>query len=241
MTLNIVSVIPARKGSASIVDKNIRNFCGKPLISWSISQSLSSRYVSRTIVSTDSPEYQEIAVSYGSESPFLRSKQFATASSSIEPVLREVYEYLNSAEGYQVDIFALLFPTSPFRPMLMIDSCIDYYLRNQLNTLITVEESPAHATPYWTLLQEDDHVTYFDGSPLSDGICRRQDFPCQCFMKNDLLFLIDPKSLFSDKPSIYGGKTKLFDMSGHIAIDINSDRDFYLAEQLFKLSPYSVL
>ncbi len=75
--MDILAIIPARSGSKSVVDKNIRLFQGIPLIAHSIIIARKSKYITRVIVSTDSERYAEIAKEYGAETPFLRPKEIS--------------------------------------------------------------------------------------------------------------------------------------------------------------------
>ena len=68
----ILCIIPARSGSKGIIDKNIIDYNGKPLLAWSIIQAKNSKYKMKIIVSTDSEKYKKIALEYGAEVPFLR-------------------------------------------------------------------------------------------------------------------------------------------------------------------------
>ena len=70
--MQIIGLIPARSGSKGIKDKNIVDFEGKPLITHTIDSSNQSKLITRTIVSTDSRKYADIALKYGAEVPFLR-------------------------------------------------------------------------------------------------------------------------------------------------------------------------
>ncbi len=77
----ILALIPARSGSKSVVDKNIRKIAGKPMIAYSIEHAKQSKYINRIIVSTDSETYAQIAREYGAETPFLRPAEYATDTS----------------------------------------------------------------------------------------------------------------------------------------------------------------
>ena len=70
-------VIPARGGSKRIPKKNIKNFCGKPIIAWSIEQAIKSKCFDKIIVSTDDKDIAKIAKSYGAEIPFVRPKKIS--------------------------------------------------------------------------------------------------------------------------------------------------------------------
>lgn len=68
----VLAVIPARSGSKSVVDKNIRLINGKPMLAYSIEHALQTSLIDRVIVSTDSEKYASIAREYGAEVPFIR-------------------------------------------------------------------------------------------------------------------------------------------------------------------------
>ena len=70
--MSLIALIPARGGSKEIPRKNIRSFCGKPLLQWSIDIALASPSVERVIVSTDDPKIASIGKAGGAEIPFLR-------------------------------------------------------------------------------------------------------------------------------------------------------------------------
>ena len=85
--VKILAIIPARSGSKRIKNKNIRLFQNKPLLAHSIIHSLKSKYIQRTIVSTDSPMYANIATKYGAEVPFLRPKYLSDSFVHIKSII----------------------------------------------------------------------------------------------------------------------------------------------------------
>lgn len=108
-----IAIITARGGSKRIPKKNIKDFCGKPIIAYSIQAALYSGVFDEVMVSTDSEEIAEIAKIYGAEVPFMRSKKtsddFATTADVLMEVLQE-YEKL----GMSFDFMACIYPTAPF-------------------------------------------------------------------------------------------------------------------------------
>lgn len=70
-----IAIITARGGSKRIPKKNIKKFCGKPIISYSIFAALESRIFDEVMVSTDDEEIAEIAIDCGAKVPFMRSKK----------------------------------------------------------------------------------------------------------------------------------------------------------------------
>jgi CMP-N-acetylneuraminic acid synthetase len=74
---NTIAIIPARSGSKSITDKNIKLLSGHPLIAYSIAVAKLSKKIEKVIVSTDSKEYADIAKQYGAEVPFIRPDEIS--------------------------------------------------------------------------------------------------------------------------------------------------------------------
>ena len=229
-----VAIIPARGGSRGIPDKNIRDFAGKPLIAWTIELALATRGVSRVIVSTDSERIADVARKYGAEVPFLRPSEIATADTPIEPVLAHVWRWLQDNENYVADSLVLLFPTNPLRQAKHVEDSIELFYSNEVDSVLTVNESPAHYTPYWTLVRDEDGVVrYFGGKDIRSGYARRQDFPQKCYAKNDLVFVVRPGNLFEQVPSLYGAHAEVLETERAFDGDINDPEDWDLTLQRF--------
>ncbi len=122
--LEVLAIIPARGGSKGIPRKNIRDFAGFPLIAYSIAAGLQSRFVTRTIVSTDDEEIAAVARQCGAETPFLRPAEFAQDNTTDLPVFKHALDWLKQHEGYTPDIVIQLRPTSPIRPRNCVDDAI---------------------------------------------------------------------------------------------------------------------
>ena len=111
--MSSIAIITARGGSKRIPKKNIKIFCGKPIIAYSIEAALKSGCFDTVMVSTDSDEIAEIAKKYGAEVPFLRSVETSNDYATTADVLTEVVnEY--SRKGIQYDLMCCLYPTAPF-------------------------------------------------------------------------------------------------------------------------------
>ena len=128
MQPEIISIIPARGGSKGIPKKNIVLLAGKPLIAYSIGQSLQCRHIKRTIVSTDDPEIAEIAREYGAEVPFIRPKELAKDDTPDLPVFLHALDWLEKQESYLPDLIVHLRPTSPLREVKHIEEAIEKLL-----------------------------------------------------------------------------------------------------------------
>ena len=111
--MSSVAIIPARGGSKRIPRKNIRPFCGRPIIAWTIEAALGSKLFDEVMVSTDDAEIADIAASHGAAVPFLRSAETADDHATTTDVLREVLrEY--GRQGREFESACCLYPTAPF-------------------------------------------------------------------------------------------------------------------------------
>lgn len=108
-----VAIIPARGGSKRIPRKNIKNFCGKPMIAWSIEAAEASGCFDKIIVSTDDQEIATIAQQWGAEVPFIRPPELSDDFTGTIPVIRHAIEWLES-NGIQVDYACCIYATAPF-------------------------------------------------------------------------------------------------------------------------------
>ena len=149
---HVLALIPARAGSKSIPHKNIQPLAGKPMLAWSIGHALASTRITRTIVSTDSPMYAQIAREFGAETPFLRPAEFAGDQSTDLEVFAHALNWLREHEGYAPEIVVHLRPTHPIRRVEDIDAMIDL-LQNDPGADSVRSVAPAPDTPYkmWSL------------------------------------------------------------------------------------------
>lgn len=108
-----VAIIPARGGSKRIPRKNIKEFCGKPMIAWSIEAAQKSGVFDRIIVSTDDEEIAEVARQYGAEVPFMRPEELSNDFAGTIPVIRHATDWLISHDC-AVDFVCCIYATAPF-------------------------------------------------------------------------------------------------------------------------------
>jgi pseudaminic acid cytidylyltransferase len=128
-----VAVIPARGGSKRIPRKNIKPFCGKPMIAWSIEAALQSGCFEQVIVSTDDKEIADVARQYGADVPFMRPAELSDDHTGTIPVIAHAIEQL-SRQGAAPQQVCCIYATAPFitpqdlqrgLELLMTNSC-DY-------------------------------------------------------------------------------------------------------------------
>ena len=113
MKKSAIAIITARGGSKRIPHKNIREFCGKPIIQYSIEAALDSGIFEEVMVSTEDKEIAEISQNAGAKVPFLRSAKTADDYASTDDVLMEVLQCYKE-QGRDFEAFCCLYPTAPF-------------------------------------------------------------------------------------------------------------------------------
>ncbi len=153
--MDILALIPARSGSKSVPDKNIRNIGGKPMLAWSIGHALGAGHITRVIVSTDSEDYAKIARDYGAEVPFIRPAEYATDTALDIDVFRHALTWLYENERYRPDIIVQLRPTYPKRSIRDIENMIEMLIAHpEADSVRSV--APATEIPYKMWLCEDN-------------------------------------------------------------------------------------
>ena len=108
-----IAVIPARGGSKRIPRKNIKEFCGRPMISWSIEAALRSECFDRIVVSTDDPEIADVSVKAGAEVPFFRPLELSNDFTGTVPVIAHAINWLQD-HGSRPSFVCCLYATAPF-------------------------------------------------------------------------------------------------------------------------------
>ncbi len=108
-----LAVIPARGGSKRIPRKNIKLFCGIPIIAWSIKAALESKCFDRIVVSTDDNEIAQVAQALGAEVPFVRPLEISDDHTGTIPVIAHAIDWQNQ-NGEQAQYVCCIYATAPF-------------------------------------------------------------------------------------------------------------------------------
>lgn len=151
----ILALIPALRGSTSTSNQNSKLVAGKPLLAYSVEQALTSRLVTRVIVSTDSQHDKLLAESLGAEVPFLRPTEISGDFTTDLEIFQHALTWLHVHEDYIPELIVHLRPASPFREVDDIDAMITQLLINpQFDSVRAV--TPAPYTPYqmWSLQKD---------------------------------------------------------------------------------------
>lgn len=230
----VLAVVGARSGSKSIPNKNIKPLLGKPLLVWVIEAAKASKYVSRIVLSTDSPEYAEIGRKYGAETPFLRPKELAGDSVPDFDYLYHAATWLRDNENWQADIILRLPPTTPLCKPESIDACIELLMNNpEADSSRTI--TPASKHPYKLWRTNGKYLEPFlseEFTGLKDAHnMPRQSFP-QAFSHVDVIAL--RWNTLVNKKAMAGEKILYHQIPKTEAVDIDTDIDFLVAETLLK-------
>lgn len=135
--MKTVAIITARGGSKRIPRKNIKEFCGKPILAYSIEAAVSSGIFDEVMVSTDDEEIGEVAGRYGAQVPFYRSEKTANDYATTNDVLLEVLsEYEKRGEHF--DMACCIYPTAPFVTAEKLKNAVEQLKNSDADTLIPV-------------------------------------------------------------------------------------------------------
>lgn len=135
--MKTIAIIPARGGSKRIPRKNIKEFNGKPMLSYSIEAALASGMFDTVMVSTDDAEIADIARRYGAEIPFMRSEATANDYAPLPEVVMEVLDEYEK-RGIHYDLGCMIFPTAPFVTGEKLKEAATKLMESDADTLVPV-------------------------------------------------------------------------------------------------------
>lgn len=222
-----IAIIPARGGSKRIPGKNIRPFCGKPMIAWPIDAALRSGLFARVIVSTDSQKIAAVAREWGAETPFLRPAELSDDHVATAPVLTHALRWLMQ-DGQQPERLCCIYATAPFvHPR---------YLRQGLETLqatgcascFSVTSFPFPVLRSLTLTPEGIlRMTWPEHE-----YTRSQDLPEAYHDAGQFYWLDSGRFLAQDR--LYSADARPVVLPRHLVQDIDTPEDWTRAEYMFQ-------
>ena len=235
--MEIYSIIPARSNSKGIPSKNIKPLNGFPLLAYSIAASKLTKVISRTIVSTNSPEIAEMAKKYGAEAPFLRPAKYCKDSSNDLDAIGHALKWLEKNESSIPDLIVYLRPTTPLREPAVLAKAISELRHSPGAT--SLRSGHAVAEPphkMFQILKTGFFGGFFPNFPRPEyhGI-PRQFFP-QTYHPNGYVDIV--RSNFIKRNNFkrcFGEKIKLFVTP--FVIEIDHPEDFEYLEYRSKKIP----
>lgn len=229
-----IAIIPARGGSKRIPRKNIRSFCGKPIISYSIECALQSKLFDRVMVSTDDEEIKQVAEACGAEVPFIRSEAAANDTATLQAVIKEVlasYQEIGQSFSY----CCCLLPTAPLIKSDMIITGYKTLLEDQETDMVVPIAPFSYPLQRSLRLQEGFiKMTYpeYVNTP-SNGL---EHF----YHDIGQFYWVRPEFILSNPPGLLLGRCKPLVVSPVDIQDIDTEEDWEIAEFKYKYFNRSV-
>ena len=222
-----IAIIPARSGSKGIIDKNIKDICGKPLMAYTIEAAVESNCFNEVMVSTDSKLYADIAKSFGASVPFLRSERTSSDTASSWEMVEEVLgEYRKLGQVF--DSFCLLQPTSPLRTADDIKAAYKEYKEKASFAVVSVCE--AEHSPLWCgHLPQDCSLNGF----LDLNSINQRQSTNKFYRLNGAIYIVNVQR-FNENHFFYQAGSYAYIMKPEKSIDIDTNLDFLIAELLMK-------
>lgn len=230
----LVSIIPARSGSKGVANKNLRKLNGVELLVWSICASLKTPHINRTIVSTDSREYAELAKKNGAEVPFIRPKSISQDTSTDYEMVSHSLEFFRS-EGKVPDLILHLRPTSPLRNPEKISESIEIAKSNynEITALRSIQEMSETAYKSFEIGKNGKLVSVFSHSEnLDNSNSNRQTFP-KTYQANGYVDILFPKYILNSN-RIHGNSVMPF--LTEKVIEVDSEFDLQQLESMQELT-----
>ena len=222
----ILAIVPARAGSKGIPNKNIRSFCGKPLLAYPIEVAKKSGIFDRIIVDTDSEEIAAIGKKFGAEAPYLRPKHLATDKAVVIDAVLLLLQRLKK-DGYRPDIISLLQTTSPLREVEDVLGCYNLLQKPGVDSVVTVCESH----PRFYHLEGNGRLVLVNNE--TENIINRQQVPMGYMLNGCTVYMIKTETFLKKKLFIYNGTYAVVCPKWR-SVDLDEIEDWAHAEILYK-------
>lgn len=228
---DVLALIPARGGSERVPGKNVRLLGGKPLIAHTVEAALAASAIDRVIVSTDSPEIADAARAAGAEVPFMRPEAIAGSTSTEMEFLLHALDWLRDHEGWEPELLAILYPTSPLRGSASIDAAVRLLQEHpEADSLRSVRLCSEHPYKMWT--EEGGYLKPFVSRPgMPNAHTLAYKMLPTVYIQNASIYITRPRTI-REKGSPTGDVIVPFVMNEVESVDVNTPLDFALAEML---------
>ena len=224
---NVVAIIPARSGSKSLVDKNIKLLSGHPLIAYSIAIAKLSKKVDRVIVSTNSQRYADIAKQYGAEVPFTRPKELSDDYATTSEVVIHAINWLKENNCHH-DVTCCIYATAPFIRSQDIRNGFDKLSNTNCNFVFPVTNYP-FPIQRAVIIDDQDHVRMFCQDKF---FTRSQDLEVAYHDAGQ--FYWGRNDAWLNKDIIFSSESIAIKLPRYRVQDIDTLDDWETAEQLFQ-------
>jgi N-acylneuraminate cytidylyltransferase len=221
--LKTVAIILARGGSKGIPNKNIINFCGEPLISWSIKQALGSSFIDDVYVSSDDNQILEISKRYGANT-IIRPDDLSKDDSTSESALKHAIDEISREDNIENVVF--LQPTSPIRSIMDINKAVETFKNGSYDSLF----SACEVEDYFTWKKDGEELVSESYNYVSRK--NRQNIEKK-YLENGSIYVFKPDVLTSLNNRL-GGKIGVYSMDKTKQYEIDSPEDIEICEYFFR-------
>ena len=231
--MEILGLIPARGGSKGISRKNIVPLAGRPLLAYTCDAALSSRTLTRVILSTDDDEIAAVGRDCGVEVHFLRPAALAQDDTPALPVVEHALRWLEQHQNYRAEVVVLLQPTSPLRRAEHIDEAVNLLLETGADSVVSMVEVPHQFNPVSVMkMDEEGRLTpYIEGQ--GTRILRRQEKPIVYARNGPAVCALWARTLgcYGD---LFGPYSVGCVMSRLDSIDIDDEADLFICKAVLQ-------
>ncbi|WP_448254745.1 pseudaminic acid cytidylyltransferase [Ottowia oryzae] len=226
-----LAVIPARGGSKRIPRKNIKPFCGKPMIAWSIEAARASGCFDRVIVSTDDAEIADVARHYGAEVPFLRPPELSDDHTGTIPVVAHAIDWANTNAAQPVTITCCIYATAAFVSATDLQRGLETLAREGCDYAFSITSYP-FPIQRAIRIAEDGRIKMFQPEHFN---ARSQDLE-EAWHDAGQFYWGKADAWLTGKP-VFSQFACPVPLPRHRVQDIDTPEDWLCAEALFQLLP----
>lgn len=228
---SVLALLTARGGSKGVPGKNIRPLAGKPLIAWSVEAARASRYVDRTIVSTDSDAIAAAVEAAGGEAPFRRPAELAGDLAKQEDAILHAMAWVQRHDR-AYDVILVLAPTTPLRDAAEIDAALELLVHHpKARAVFSVRECD-HSPLFANRLPTDKSLANFVPEELK--LKNRQELPTYYRLSGSVALAYWDH--FRAEGSFLTSATYAYVTDSRKGLDIDTMADFLLAD-IFMRNP----
>ena len=225
--MNNIAIITARGGSKRIPRKNVKLFCGQPIIYYSIKAALESNLFSEVMVSTDDDEIAKISTELGAKVPFIRSLENSNDFATTADVVKEVLDVYSSI-GKEFDNVCCIYPTAPFLDDKTLIKSYDFFISEKYDSIFPIVE---YLVPIQIALKIN-HLNYLEMISPEYMSVRSQDMEKRYFDAGQ--FYWSKVTAFLEDTNLFTKKTGAFIIDELNYQDIDNVQDWEIAEFKFK-------
>jgi CMP-N,N'-diacetyllegionaminic acid synthase len=230
MKHNFFGLIPSRKGSKGIINKNMQIIGQKPMIQFTMEAAINASSLDSFILSSDDEKAISLAQELGVHSPFIRPNYLCLDSSSIQDVIDHALKWYEINYRLLPENIILLQPTSPFRTAQDVDEAIGIFSKSPKKRLVSVAEPTQHPGDF-LIRKKNGSLSRFELDLISDKASGRHAYP-ETFFIDGGIYIINTVE-FLDSHDLIGNDPEIILLPKNHAVDIDTIFDLDIARAVY--------